>query len=100
MLSTRSNVGLVSGSLSNELTLGMGATAANPYTPGHWSQSILLRSVLGLVFIAGMLFIFRRLTDAIIILLGMDSKAFWARDAGFYTWQPEQFTALVLGTML
>jgi hypothetical protein len=100
MFGTRSNVGLVSGSISNELTLGMGATAANPYTPGHWSQSIILRAILGLVFTAGFLFVLRRLTDAVVLLLGMDSPAFWKSEAGFYTWQPEQFIGIVLGTML
>jgi len=100
MSSTFSTVRLGSGAISNELTLGMGATAANPYTPGHWSQSIILRAILGLVFCAGLLFVFRRLTDAVVLLVGMDSPAFWASEAGFYTFQPEQFIALVLGTML
>jgi hypothetical protein len=100
MFVTRSKVALVSGSLSNDLTLGMGATAANPYTPGHWSQSILLRAILGLLFTAGLLFVFRRLTDAVIILAGMDMSAFWGSETGFYVWQPEHFVAVVLGTML
>jgi hypothetical protein len=84
----------------HETGLGMGATAANPYTPGHWTQSLLLRASLALLFTAGMTFVLRRLTDALLIALNFDAEKYWRSLAGFMTWQPEQMAALIVGTML
>jgi hypothetical protein len=101
MLGKRPVAATTAGGLTMEQAYGMGATAANPFTPGHWSHSLILRLILGLIFTAGMLFSFRRLTDAVLFFTyNQAAEPFWASETGFYLWQPVQFMLLVLGTML
>jgi len=84
---------------SLEVGAGMGATAANPYTAGHWSQSIIIRTVLGVFFSVGLTLAATRLTDGLLILTGENVKTFWNSLVGFAAWQGEQFCALFLATL-
>lgn len=83
-----------------EATTGMGATAANPYTPGHWSQSLILRICLGVFFALSVNYVLRRSVDIALILLGIEVEPFWGTMVGFIALQVSQALALLIATML
>jgi hypothetical protein len=85
---------------SLEAGLGMGATAANPFTAGHWTQSIIIRLVLGVGFAAGLGIAAERLTEGVLLLLNEPIQPFWNSLNGFLVMQAGQVLALFLATLL
>src|SRR4051794_34651771 len=79
---------------SLESGLGMGATAANPFTPGHWTQSLVVRTFLGVSFAVGFGTAFERLAEGLLILLDEPAKPFWNSLEGFCVKQGGQALAL------
>lgn len=71
----------------------------NPFTPGHWSQNIIIRIVIGLGVTAGITILLMRLTDLAMFWMGPNEK-FWNTVAGFVTWQTIQVIAVFFGSML
>lgn len=79
--------------------LGMAAQADNPYTPGHWSQSLVIRLMLGLLVAAGVTYMLVRLTEVILIWF-MPIETFWQSLAGFITWQSLEVVGVFFGGMM
>lgn len=71
----------------------------NPFTPGHWSQNIVIRLAIGVGVTVGITILLMRLIDLAMFWTGSDEK-FWNTLAGFITWQTIQVIAVFFGSML
>src|SRR5215213_921407 len=85
---------------SLDVRQGMGATAANPFTHGHWTQSVVVRTVLGVGFAVGLGIAAERLADGVLLLLDEPAKPFWNSLTGFAVMQASQALALFFAALL
>ncbi|MFO0815681.1 MAG: hypothetical protein U0796_20885 [Gemmatales bacterium] len=71
----------------------------NPYIVGHWSQSLVIRLVLGLAVCLAVTQLLLRITD--LILMGITPlETFWKSLGGFIVWQSVQSVGVFFGAML
>lgn len=71
----------------------------NPYTPGHWSQSLIIRTCIGMLVTAGVTFALMRITD-LVLLWFTPIELFWKSLAGFIVWQVLQLVGTFFGAMM
>ena len=91
----------VPSTLKDEARLAMLAAAQtdNPFTPGHWSQSLLIRICIGMLITTGVTFALMRLTDLILMWM-TPVEEFWKSMYGFITWQGLQLVGTFFGGMM
>jgi hypothetical protein len=79
--------------------VNMTGQAENPYTPGHWSQSLVIRVMLGLLVTAGVTLMLIRATE---LILTWDAPLgeFWKSISGFIVWQSLELVGVFLGAMM
>ncbi len=71
----------------------------NPYTPGHWSQSLIIRVMLGLLVAAGVTLMLMRASELILTMNGPLDQ-FWKSITGFILWQGLEVVGVFLGAMI
>jgi hypothetical protein len=79
--------------------LGMAGQADNPFLPGHWSHSFIIRIIIGLLVTSGVTFMLMRVTELILIWY-MPIDGYWKSLAGFITWQSLEIVGVFLGGMM
>lgn len=73
--------------------------ADNPYTPGHWSQSYIIRTVIGMLVTAGATISLLKMAELVVLWI-TPIDAFWKGVAGFIVWQSVQMVGVFLGGMM
>ncbi len=73
--------------------------ADNPFMPGHWSHSYIIRIIIGLLVASGITLILIRLTEVILIWY-TSIEGFWKSLAGFITWQLLEMVGVFVGGMM
>jgi len=71
----------------------------NPYTPGHWSQNLVIRIILGLLVAGGVTLMLIRAAEIILTWNGSLDQ-FWRSTAGFIVWQSLELIGVFLGSMM
>lgn len=79
--------------------LGLAGQTDNPYLPGHWSHSYIIRMIIGLLVAAGLTFMLICLTELILTWYS-PVDLFWKSLAGFITWQCLEVVGVFLGGMM
>ncbi|HQR07076.1 MAG TPA: hypothetical protein PLN21_09650 [Gemmatales bacterium] len=79
--------------------MGIAGQSDNPYLPGHWSHSYIIRIVIGLMVASGISFMLFRLTE-LILTWYTPIEPFWKSMAGFITWQSLEVVGVFLGGMM
>lgn len=71
----------------------------NPFTTGHWSQSLIIRTAIGLLVTAGVTLMLIRIAD--LVMLSLDfGDGFWKSIGGFILWQGLQAVGTFFGAMM
>lgn len=73
--------------------------ADNPFTPGHWSQNIIVRIIVGLLVSLGVTVMLLKAAE---LVVGNFTavEPFWKTLAGFIVWQAIQMVGVFFGAML
>ncbi|MFT3879626.1 MAG: hypothetical protein QM703_08200 [Gemmatales bacterium] len=79
--------------------MGLAGQTDNPFTPGHWSQSYIIRIMVGLLVTVGISIMLIRLAELVLIWY-TPIEQFWGSLAGFITWQSLELVGVFLGGMM
>jgi hypothetical protein len=77
----------------------LAAQTDNPYILGHWSQSLIIRLIIGLAVCVAVTQLLMRVTE-IILYQYVSLDTFWKTLAGFIVWQVLQSIGVFFGAMM